>query len=500
MSQNDLRLKLIPLGINTYTEPVIYMREDCDLCKSEGFAAQARVNVTLNGKSMIATLNTVESDLLRHNEASLSTYAWHFLNANENDKVTISHPKPLESVSFIRSKVYGNELKTNEINQIISDLMAGLLSDIDVTMFLSGAAGKGLNVRETLDLTRAMLNTGDILQWPSKMIVDKHCVGGLPGNRTTLIVVPIVAAFGLMIPKTSSRAITSPAGTADVMEVFAPVNLTVSEMRRVVERENGCIAWGGSVSLSPADDLLVRIERAMDLDSEGQLVASILSKKIAAGSNHLVIDMPIGTTAKVRNVQQAELIKTLLEKVAYEFDIKIHVMMTDGTQPVGRGIGPTLEAQDVMAVLSNANDAPYDLRDRSLMLAGHIIEFAPNVTPGTGRAIAKTLLDSGEALNKFISICEAQGGMAEIPRAEYTCTIKSFQAGRVVNIDNRHLARLAKLAGAPNYKTSGVEMHVRINTYVERGQPLFTIHAETEGLLSYAQSYLEQGHPIIYVE
>ena len=145
-----------------------------------------------------------------------------------------------------------------------------------------------------------MVKTGKILTWPSDLIVDKHCVGGLPGNRTTLIVVPIVAAFGLMIPKTSSRAITSPAGTADTMEVFAPVNLDIKTMRKVVEQENGCIVWGGSVSLSPADDLLIRIERPMDLDSEGQLVASILSKKIAAGSNHLVIDIPIGSTAKIR--------------------------------------------------------------------------------------------------------------------------------------------------------------------------------------------------------
>jgi thymidine phosphorylase len=500
MNQDDLRLKLIPLGINTYNEPVIYMREDCEICKSEGFEAKSRVVVRLNDKSIIATLNTVESDLLHHNQASLSTYAWNFLKAQENDKIIISHPKPLDSLSYIRSKVYGNRLKTNEIDKIIEDLMAGFLSDIDITMFLTGSAGKGLNAKETLDLTKAMLRTGQILTWPDKLIVDKHCVGGLPGNRTTLIVVPIVAEFGLMIPKTSSRAITSPAGTADVMEIFAPVNLSIQAMKNIVEKQNGCIAWGGTVSLSPADDLLVRIERSMDLDSEGQLVASILSKKIAAGSNHLVIDMPIGTTAKVRNLQQAEIIKTLLEKIADDFSLKIKVMMTDGTQPVGRGIGPALEAKDVMAVLSNTKDAPVDLRDRALMLAGHLIEYAPHVEPGTGRSIAKTILDNGRALNRFISICEQQGGMFEIPTAAYTFTVKSFQTGRVVDIDNRQLARLAKLAGAPNYKASGVELFVKINEHVERGQPLFTIHAESKGLLKYAQSFFEQGHVIIKID
>ena len=215
-------------------------------------------------------------------------------------------------------------------------------------MFIAASAGDRLNKKEVLDLTNAMVDTGQRLTWPSPLVVDKHCVGGLPGNRTTPIVVAIVAAFGLMIPKTSSRAITSPAGTADTMEVFTTVNLDIPTMKKVVEQENGCIVWGGSVALSPADDLLIRIERTANLDSEGQMVASILSKKIAAGSTHIVIDMPIGTTAKVRSIAQAELLKNFLESVAKEFGIETKVIFTDGSQPVGRGIGPALEAQDVL--------------------------------------------------------------------------------------------------------------------------------------------------------
>lgn len=500
MSTNKSTLQLKLLGINTYNEPIIYMREDCYICKSEGFEAPARVKVNLKDKSLIATLNTVQTDLLHHNEASLSTYAWNFLDAKVGDEITISHPAPLASLSYIRSKIYGNELKTLEMNRIVEDLVAGQLSDIHIAMFIAASSGNRFSFKETLDLTEAMVKTGTKLSWPSELIVDKHCIGGLPGNRTTLIVVPIVAEFGLMIPKTSSRAITSPAGTADTMEIFAPVDLDIQTMKKIVEQQNGCIVWGGAVSLSPADDLLIRIEKVMDIDSEGQLVASILSKKIAAGSNHLVIDLPVGPTAKVRTIQQAELITNLLEKVAKEFSLKLNIVMSDGSQPVGRGIGPALEAQDVLAVLTGDKNAPEDLRDRALTLAGRIIEFAPNIASGTGKSIAKSILDSGKALKKFTAICEAQGGMFDIPKAKYTYEVKAKKSGKIVQIDNRILARVAKLAGAPNYKTSGVELLVKLNTKVERGQPLFIIHAETKGELDYARSFIGLDHAIFHIE
>lgn len=496
MKGTNSRLKLKPLGIDTYKEPVIYVREDCHVCKSEGFEAQARVKVTLNNLTLIATLNKVHSDILHHDEASLSTYAWNFLNAKLGDEISISHPNPLNSLGFIRSKIYGHELQSNEINCIVDDIVAGNLSDIHIAMFLSGTAGQGLNKREIFDLTRKMVDTGQKLTWPADLVVDKHCVGGLPGNRTTLILVPIVAAFGLMIPKTSSRAITSPAGTADTMEVFAPVNLEIKTMQKVVEQEHGCIAWGGTVALSPADDLLVRIERTMNLDSEGQLVASILSKKIAAGSNHLLIDIPVGPTAKIHTPQQASQLESLLKDIASKFYAKTTIVKTDGSQPVGHGIGPALEARDVLAVLSCAPNAPTDLRDRALTLAGHIIEFSPQVAPGAGKAIATSILESGQALKKFEAICQAQGGMFDIPQAKHTHTVLSDQSGEIKSIDNYIIAQLAKLAGAPSYKTSGVDLLEKVGAVVQKNQPLLVIHAEAKGELDYALSFLKQGHKV----
>lgn len=500
MTEDFSTLSLKYLGVNTYKEAVIYMREDCHICKSEGFEAQARVRVTLNNRSIIATLNTIETGLLRHNEAGLSNYAWELLGAEEGLKITVTHPKQLDSLSYIRSKIYGNELKSDEIKLIIEDAISGQLSDINIAMFIAASGGDRLNKREVIDLTQAMVDTGQRLTWPSQLVVDKHCVGGLPGNRTTPIVVAIVATFGLMIPKTSSRAITSPAGTADTMEVFTTVDLDLPRMQKVVEQENGCLVWGGSVDLSPADDLLIRIERTANLDSEGQMVASILSKKIAAGATHIVIDMPIGPTAKVRSTAQAELLKNLLLTTAKKFGLDIKVLFSDGSQPIGRGIGPALEARDVLAVLHCDKNAPKDLREHALTLAGQVIEFSSNISPGQGKVIATNILDNGKAFNKFQAICKAQGGMHDIPTAPYVHTVESINSGRIVNIDNRYISCLAKLAGAPRSKSAGVELLTPLHTVIGKSQPLFKIYSESEGELNYALDFLKQGHDIFQIE
>ncbi len=493
-------LQLRRLGIDTYKEAVIYMREDCHVCRAEGFEVQARVEVSLKKKALIATLNTVRGSMLEPGEAGLSEQAWAKLKAKEGDTIHVSHPSPVHSLSYVRSKIYGNTLEADHLSAVVDDIVAGRYSDIHISSFLTACAGGHLSEEEIVHLTYAMVDSGERLDWGKELVVDKHCVGGLPGNRTTPIVVAIVAAHGLTMPKTSSRAITSPAGTADTMEVLAPVALDVTAMRKVVEKENGCVVWGGSVSLSPADDLLIRVEKALDLDSEGQLVASVLSKKIAAGSSHVLIDVPVGPTAKVRSMEMAEMLARYLEQTGAAMKIGVRVHTSDGIQPVGRGIGPALEAQDLIAVLQNEQEAPLDLRNRSLDLAGHILEFSPEVKNGEGRTIATNILDNGKAWGKFQSICEAQGGMREIPKAQYTQVIEADRSGQVTEIDNRRISRVAKLAGAPGDKVAGVDLHTPVGTKVEAGQPLFTVHAESPGELEYALGYLETQNNIIQIK
>lgn len=487
-------LVLKHLGIETNHEHVVYMRTDCHVCRSEGFEALTRIQVTHNEKTIVANLNACTNGLLDHGEIGLSNSAEQTLNVSQGDRVEVSHLRPIGSLAHVRSKIYGNELNTQQLSEIMGDVVAGSYSNVHLSAFITACAGNRLNEKEIIALTRSMIDHGNTLKWSAPIVADKHCVGGLPGNRTTPIVVAIAAAAGLTIPKTSSRAITSPAGTADTMETMAPVELSMEKIKKVVNKTGGCIVWGGTASLSPADDILIRVEKALDIDSEGQMIASVLSKKVAAGSTHVVIDIPVGPTAKVRNQEEAQRLKHLFTVVGEAVGLKIDVVITDGTQPIGNGIGPTLEAMDVLSVLKGEPKAPTDLRERAMLIAGHLLELTGKSGKGKGRRAASDLLGSGYALDKFVEICHAQGGFKELTVASFSKEIKADVSGKVVDIDNRRLAKVAKLAGAPSAKKAGVRFYAPIGSKVKRGQTLYTVFAEAKGELEYALTYINSNN------
>jgi thymidine phosphorylase len=456
------------MGIDTHQEPVVYMRSDCHICRSEGFTANSRVMLRYGENSVIATLNVVDEQVLVSGSAGLSKIAMRRLGAIDGAAIIVSHAPVVTSLAAVRKKIFGHKLSDQEITAIVEDISDHRYSDIEIASFLSVCAGSRLDVDEIISLTQAMVACGKRLSWPGEaMVLDKHCIGGLPGNRTTPLVVSIISAAGLTIPKTSSRAITSPAGTADTMEALTTVNLEINEIQRVVAETHACLVWGGAVNLSPADDLLIRIERALDLDGEGQLIASVLSKKIAAGSTHAVIDIPVGPTAKVRS--------------------------QNGSQPVGRGIGPVQEARDVLAVLQRDNNAPQDLRERALFLAAHLFSLAYQERYEQGLERATAILDEGKAWVQFQRILAAQGGMKALSDASYQHTEAAKTAGTLSAIDNRQLARLAKLAGAPATAAAGLRLHTRVGDKITVGQPLFTLYSDTIGEQQYAMAFYRQS-------
>ncbi|WP_072386907.1 thymidine phosphorylase family protein [Hyphomicrobium sp. CS1BSMeth3] len=507
MTQDDLTIPAQPtlrvrrIRLHTQHQAVVVMRTDCHVCRSEGLSARSQVLVSNGSVDVQATLFQVDGDgLIAIDEVGLSETAWQRLGLSDGDAIRVSHAPAIDSLASVRQRIYGNRLDARAFGEILRDVVAGRYTEVHLAAFLTASAALPLDENETADLTGAMIDVGERMRWNAPTVIDKHCVGGLPGNRTTPIVVAIVAANGLVMPKTSSRAITSPAGTADTMETLAPVELDTATLRRVVENEGGCIAWGGAVHLSPADDIFVRIERELDVDTEGQLVASVLSKKIAAGATHVVIDIPVGPTAKVRGEDAANRLASRLAAVATRFGLATTCVQTDGAQPVGRGIGPALEAWDVLAVLKNVSDAPDDLRRRAAALAGAALEIGGKAVTGEGVNLALETLSNGRAWSKFEAICKAQGGLRTPPKASYVHPLTAERAGRIVHINNRKLSRLAKLAGAPEAKAAGIQMAVRLGDEIDRGQPLLHVHAETTGELAYALDYAARAGTIIEVE
>tara|TARA_R110000764_G_scaffold102137_2_gene187602 strand:- start:3450 stop:4952 length:1503 start_codon:yes stop_codon:yes gene_type:complete len=500
MEEKSNILKYKSLGIYTQNENVVYMRQDCHVCISEGFEALTRIRVSNMSTSVIASLHIITSDVLRQGEIGLSQIAAKKLKVSEGETLYVSHLEPIESLSSVRAKIYNQRLDYKAYKDIITDIIEGDYSNIHLSAFITACAGDRMDLDEISDLTKAMITSGKQLDWNKEIVVDKHCIGGLPGNRTTPIVVAIAAAYGLTMPKTSSRAITSPAGTADTMEVLTNVTLSGEEIKRVVEQEGGCLVWGGTAQLSPADDILIKVEKALDIDSEGQLIASVLSKKAAAGSTHVVIDIPVGETAKVRSEDAAQKLKEHMEAVGDAVGLKIKVVITDGSQPVGRGIGPNLEAVDVLSVLQNKEDAPQDLKERAILLAGHLLELSEKVKPEKGLEIAKELLESGKAYQKFEAICTAQGRFSKTYVAPYQFEMHAPKRGTVKKINNRKIAKLAKLSGAPQSKSAGISMNVRLGDELEKGELVYILHAETNGELNYALEYYENHDDIIEIE
>lgn len=468
------------LGIDTYRENVAYLHRECELYRAEGFQALSKVKICVNGRRILAVLNVVDDDsIVTPTDLGLSEEAFAKLGVEEGHLVSIEHAEPPESMDAVRRKIEGERLSQEDFRHIISDITDMRYSKTEISAFLVASGQTDMDRDEVFYLTRAMLEAGERLDWNESLVADKHCIGGLPGNRTSMLVVPIVAAHGMLIPKTSSRAITSPAGTADTMEVLANVELNIKKLHDIVRKHRACLAWGGTAELSPADDIMIAVERPLGIDSLGQLVASILSKKLSAGSTHLLIDIPVGPTAKVRQMRQAQRLRKLFEFVADQLAIHLEVIITDGRQPVGHGIGPVLESRDVMQVLQNSPDAPDDLRQKSLRLAGRVIEFDPDVRGGKGYAIARDILDSGRALEMMNTIIKAQGAQSKkFELGKLTHDVLSPANGVVVDIDNLQMAHIARFAGAPMDKGAGVDLFKKLGDKVKKGEPLYRIHAE----------------------
>lgn len=470
-------LRVKPVAIDSFRENVLLLARSCIALRPERLTGLRKVEVRANGRTILGTILIVDDPaFVGADEIGLTEPAFRRLGVAAGSPVEISPaPRPL-GLSAIEAKISGETLGEDQFRRVVGDLVNYRWSDVEIAAFLVASASF-TTPDEALLLTRAMTEGGTRLKWSRDTVADKHCIGGIPGNRTSLIVVPIVAAHGMTIPKTSSRAITSPAGTADTMEVMARVDLTIDEMKATVERCGGCIAWGGRVNLSPADDVLVSVERRLSLDTPEQMVASILSKKVAAGSTHLVLDLPVGPSAKIRDFRAALRLRKLFEFVAGKLGIVIDIVMTDGSQPIGRGVGPVLEMRDVRAVLRNDPDAPRDLREKSLKLAARLLEMDPLVRGGGGESRATELLESGAAWTKLQEIAAAQGPPpATASIGDLVEEIAAPRDGRVMSIDCLRIARIARTAGAPTDAGAGIDLLKKEGDTVRANEPIFRIH------------------------
>ncbi len=457
-----------------------------------------RTEIRHDGKSIIAIVD-VSEEIVESGEIGVfrDLAGWHKLKKGE--LIEVVHMDQPESVKFIKKKLDKGSLNSYEIQTIVKEIMQDRLSEIETSAWITAAYINGFTDEEVIALAEATVDSGEQLNLGKKPILDKHCIGGVAGNRTTMVIVPIIAAAGVYIPKTSSRSITSASGTADTMEVLSDVIFNMDEMRSIVLKAKGAVVWGGGMKLAPVDDKLIRVRHPLSLDPEGMLLASILGKKKSVGAEFVLIDIPVGRGVKVPYVERGnELAKHFL-RVGAKLNMKIEALITDGAEPVGNGVGPGLECIDVLEVLEGRG--PDDLRHKSLIMAGKLLELCNKVEVGRGYSVAEGLVNSGKALAKFREIIGLQGGnpkvkTSDIQVGQYTHTITSDVSGSIFHIDNKVMSKTARIAGAPRDKGAGVLIHRMRGDRVEKGDKLFTVFSESEAKLDFALKALKELEPI----
>lgn len=418
------------------------------------------------------------------------------------------------ALQAIRKKLVGKKLTYREIYGIMDQLANQRLGDVLTTYFAASGYSEGFTDQEIYYLTKAMVETGETLHFKG-IVADKHSIGGVPGTRTTLIIVPIIAASGFTIPKSSSRAITTPGGTADDMEVLAPVTFTKEKVYEIVKKTNGCIIWGGSFRIAPADDVLIKVEEPLLFESFDKILVSIMAKKIALGSNHLVIDLPYGQTVKVHNIKDAQILKEKFERLAKKFKIIIKVLIHKTDEPLGKGIGPVLETRESIRVLQRKENKPLDLEIRSLHLAGNLLDLCLADSPksfqkeikekyGNGIGWATYLLESKKAWAKMQEIIKAQGGNPNIDSEDlkpgkHSLKIIAHKKGVIKKINSQNTTILTKILGAPVEKKSGIYLNKKIGDHVEKDSLLCTFYSESMYNLKEAKDSIA-SFPIFTIE
>ncbi len=421
--------------------------------------------------------------------------------------MTHNHDHQQLAIEAIKKKLVGKTLSYHEIFAIMDEIANQRLSPVLTTYFAAAGFKEGFNDDELYHLTRAMVATGPQLHFTG-IVADKHSTGGVAGTRTTMILVPIIAAAGFQIPKTSSRAITSAAGTADTMEVLSPVTFSPKQIEHLVDRAGGCIVWGGHLGLAPADDIIIQIEQPLAFESFDKIIVSIMAKKVASGATHLILDIPVGPTMKIQHFADAEIIGRKFNFLSKKFGIKVVVDMSEIRQNAGRGIGPVLEARDVLQVLEQHKNRPLALEAKAIRLAGKLLTLCFADSPGkkdmVGEDVAQEILTSGRALAKLREIIKTQGGNPEaasdhLHPGKFVYEARAVRRGRVHSIDNKQITVVCRILGCPTDKKAGIYLNRKLDEAVDKGDILCTLYSSDKWRLKEAAETIK-NIPVYKIE
>jgi len=419
---------------------------------------------------------------------------------------------PMRVVDVIRKKREGQELSRAEIELLVEGYTRGTIPDYQVAAWLMAGVLRGFTRQETTALTEAMLHSGEVLDLSefSPKKVDKHSTGGV-GDKTSLVLAPVVAAGGLLVPMISGRGLGHTGGTLDKLESIPGFNvhLSLREFRRVL-RGCGCSMIGQTEEIAPADRKLYALRDVTGtVESPYLICASIMSKKLAEGIDALLLDVKTGSGAFMKDKEQAELLAELMVETGERMGKRVVALITDMDQPLGNKVGNALEVEEVLEILRGGG--PSDLRQLCLELAAWMFQLGGACDgPAEGRKTAEQLIDSGRALEKFREMVELQGGdlsvidhPAKLPRASGNSEVRSPATGYVTAIESEAIGTAGVILGGGRERKEdavdpsvGIVLHKKVGDAVSHNEPLATLYYNSDSRAAGARRLIEQSYRI----
>jgi pyrimidine-nucleoside phosphorylase len=416
----------------------------------------------------------------------------------------------MRAVDIIIKKREKGELTQEEIDFFVNGFVSGDIPDYQVSAWAMAVVLNGMTPKETTDLTLAMVNSGRILDLTGvvDIAVDKHSTGGV-GDKTSLTVLPTVAACGLSVGKMSGRGLGFSGGTLDKLESIPGyrVDLTTEEFKHQL-KEKGIVLTGQSLDLAPADGKLYGLRDVTGTVASIPLIASsIMSKKIAAGAQAIVLDVKVGKGAFMETLDEARKLSDLMVKIGELAGRKTICLLSDMNQPLGNAVGNALEVQEAIDALKGGG--PKDFREHCLHVSAHMLAIGKRAKDlDDGRKLAEKAVSNGTAFEKFRVLVQAQGGdvsfvddPGKLPKAKIVEVVKAPQSGYLAQVDARSVGEASVSLGAGRAKKSDPVDHAvgfiiqhKVGEKIETNEPLFTIHANDQEKADEAREAVLAAH------
>jgi len=491
-----LKAKKLDIGAGKEINIVLHPEDSKTLGVREGDLVQ----VGIGEADYFAEVNESE-DMVSQGVVGLFEEIWETYVMKDGADVFLEIPQRPKSIMAIRKKLLGRKLTEEEIANIMNDVGKGKLQDAEVAFFIATFFNVGFDDDEIFWMTKGLAESGDMMDFQflkdnGELVVDKHSFGGVAGKGITPTLVPIIASGGLIIPNTSTRAITSPSGTSDILETVMPVALTKEKIYEVVQKTGGCLIWGGALNLAPADDVLISIERMLEIQDFQKILVSIVAKKVCMGVNHILIDLPYGGGAKIGSPEELSLLKREFRKLFERFQIHVEIISRDVYGQDGKSIGPNMEMQEVLRILERRDDRSMQLERDILEMAGVLFESTKKANKGEGAKMAKEILDSKKALEKFWEIAFAQGAtkrmtVEDLKQGEFVFEVKAEKDGMIKKINNKEWIEIARALGNPIIKEAGIRVEKIAGEEYKVGEVLLTLYATSEDRLENAKELVD---------